>query len=71
MHSLLGFKPMELLNYGKMSPNLGQIYPDHGNFQTFYGHCRNRVGSGNFQVFSGFLWPKLRIPHCMFLLEPT
>ena len=22
-------------------------------------------GSGNFQVFSGFLWPKLRVPHCM------
>ena len=21
-------------------------------------------GSGNFQVFSGFLWPKLRVPHC-------
>ena len=21
-------------------------------------------GSGNFQDFSGFLWPKLRVPHC-------
>ena len=24
-------------------------------------------GSGNFQVFSGFLWPKLRVPHCTFI----
>ena len=21
-------------------------------------------GLGNFQLFSGFLWPKLRVPHC-------
>ena len=21
-------------------------------------------GLGNFQDFSGFLWPKLRVPHC-------
>ena len=25
--------------------------------------------SGNFQVFSGFLWPKLRVPHCTLLLR--
>ena len=27
-------------------------------------------GSDNFQVFSGFLWPKLRVPHCKFLNDP-
>ena len=32
MHCLVGFDPIELLNYGKMSQNLGQNYPDHGNF---------------------------------------
>ena len=32
MHSLVGFEPTELLKNGKMSQNLGQNYPDHGNF---------------------------------------
>ena len=26
-------------------------------------------GSGNFQDFSGFLWPKLRVPHCTVFLR--
>ena len=47
MHSLVSFEPIQLLNYGKMLQNLGQNYPDHGNFQTFYGYCKNRVGTGN------------------------
>ena len=47
MDSLVGFESIELLNYGKMSQNLGQNYPDHGNFSTFYGNCKNRVGTGN------------------------
>ena len=70
MHSSAGFEPIELLNYGKMLRNLGQNYPDHGSFQTFtniveIGWIRVIYdGSGKFQVFSGFLWPKLRVPHC-------
>ena len=28
-------------------------------------------GSGNFQVFSGFLWPKLRVPHCKYREDST
>ena len=28
-------------------------------------------GSGNFQDFSGFLWPKLRVPYCKVFVEKT
>ena len=66
MPSLVGFEPIELLNYGKKSQNLGQSFLIMVIFKLFTDLVKIEWviydGSGNFQDFSGFIWPNLPYP---------